>query len=60
MEFFKHTAQLLWDETVKAVAALLAAMFLPALLDRAKSAWGVVGGRLADFGWWKRESVLAV
>ena len=59
MEFLKNTAQLVWDEAVKAAAALLVAMFLPALLDRAKSALGVVGGRIADFGWWMRESVPA-
>ncbi len=60
MEFFKQTAQLIWDESVKAAATLLVAMFLPALLDRAKSALGVVGGKMADFGWWMRGSVPAV
>lgn len=59
MDFFKQTAQLIWDESVKAAATLLVAMFLPALLDRAKSALGVVGGKMADFGWWMRGSVSA-
>jgi hypothetical protein len=60
MEFFKQTAQLIWDESVKAAAPLLVAMFLPALLDQAKSALGVVGGKMADFDWWMRGSVPAV
>ncbi|WP_417913144.1 hypothetical protein [Candidatus Electronema sp. TJ] len=59
MDFIRDTAQLLWNETVKAAAALLVAMFLPVLIDRAKSVLGVVGGKLADFGWWMRESVPA-
>lgn len=59
MDFFKQTAQLIWDESVKAAADVLVAMFLPALIDRAKAAWGVVGGKMADFGWWMRESVSA-
>ncbi|WP_417914728.1 hypothetical protein [Candidatus Electronema sp. JM] len=44
---------------MEAVAAFLVAIFLPALIDRAKTALGVVGGKLADWGWWMRESVPA-
>ncbi len=59
MEFLKNTAQLVWEEAVKAAAVLLVGMLLPFVFDRAKAAWGVVGGRIADFGWWMRGSVSA-
>jgi len=58
MDFFKETVRLAWEESVKAAAGLLVGMLLPLVFDRAKAAWGVVGGRLADFGWWMRESVV--
>ena len=57
MDFFKETVRLAWDESVKAAAVLLVGMLLPLVFDRAKAAWVVVGGRIADFGWWMRESV---
>lgn len=60
MELLKNTAELFWQAFMEAIAAFLVAIFLPALIDRAKSALGVVGGKLADFGWWKRGSVPAV
>ncbi len=60
MEFLKQTARLIWDEAVKAAAVLLVGVLLPFVFDRAKSALGVVGGKMADFGWWMRKSVPAV
>ena len=59
MEFLKDAAQLAWESSVKTAAALLVAQYFPVLLDRAKTALGVVGGKLAEFGWWMRESVPA-
>jgi hypothetical protein len=60
MEFLKNMAKLILEAFVEAAVALLVTIYLPALLDRVRAAWGVVGGRVADFGWWMRKSVPAV
>ncbi len=52
----KSTVELVWESLVEAIIALIVAQYFPAMLDRAKAAWVVVGGKLADLGWWMKEN----
>jgi hypothetical protein len=60
MEHLKKTMELILATSVKTATAFLVAKYFPTLLNRARSTLGIVGGKLADWSWWMRESVPAL